>query len=66
MIRNFEYLILFTSAHGVLPEQNDEYRIQPRKVNEIKAYNKKRNYHVCAKLRHLFILISRAQLSHTD
>ncbi len=39
MIRNFEYLIVFTSAPGVLPEQNDRYRIQPGKVNEIKAYN---------------------------
>ncbi len=27
-----------TSALGVLPEQNDRYRIQPWKVNEIKAY----------------------------
>ncbi len=40
MIRNFEYLIVFTSAPGVLPEQNDQYQIQPWKVNEIKAYNK--------------------------
>ncbi len=38
MIQNFEYLIVFTSAPGVLPEQNDQYRIQPWKVNEIKAY----------------------------
>ncbi len=38
MIRNFEYLIVFTSAPGVLPEQNDRYWIQPWKVNEIKAY----------------------------
>ncbi len=38
MIRNFEYLIVFTSAPGVLPEQNDRYRIQAWKVNEIKAY----------------------------
>ncbi len=38
MIRNFPYLIVFTSAPGVLPEQHDPYRIQPRKVNEIKAY----------------------------
>ncbi len=40
MIRNFEYLIVFTSAPGVLPEQTDRYRIQPWKVNEIKAYKK--------------------------
>ncbi len=39
MIRNFEYLIVFTSTPGVLPEQHDRYRIQPWKVNEIKAYN---------------------------
>ncbi len=39
MIRNFKYFILFTSAPCVLPEQNDQYRIQPWKVNEIKAYN---------------------------
>ncbi len=39
MIRDFEYLIVFTSAPGVLPEQNYRYRIQPWKVNEIKAYN---------------------------
>ncbi len=38
MIRNFKYLTVFTSAPGVLPEQNDRYRIQPWKVNEIKAY----------------------------
>ncbi len=38
MIRNFEYLIVFTGAPGVLPEQNDRYRIQSWKVNEIKAY----------------------------
>ncbi len=38
MIWNFEYLIVFTSAHGVLPEQNDRYRIQPCKVNKIKVY----------------------------
>ncbi len=38
MIQNFEYLTVFTSAPGVLPEQNDRYQIQPRKVNEIKAY----------------------------
>ncbi len=38
MIRDFEYLIVFTSAPGVLPEQNDWYRIQPWKVNEIKVY----------------------------
>ncbi len=38
MIRNFEYLTVFTSAPGVLPEQNDRYQIQPWKVNEIKAY----------------------------
>ncbi len=41
MIRDFEYLMVFTSAPGVLPEQNDWYPIQPWKVNEIKAYNKK-------------------------
>ncbi len=29
MIRNFEYLIVFTSAPGVLPEQNGRYQIQP-------------------------------------
>ncbi len=40
MIRNFEYLTVFTSAPGVLPEQNDGYQIQPWKVNEIKAYKK--------------------------
>ncbi len=40
MIQNFEYLIVFTSAPGVLPEQNDRYRIQLWKVNEIKAYKK--------------------------
>ncbi len=28
MIRNFEYLIVFISAPGVLPEQNDPYQIQ--------------------------------------
>ncbi len=33
MILNFEYLIGFTSAFGVLPEQNDWYGIQPWKVN---------------------------------
>ncbi len=38
MIRNFTYLIIFTSAPGVLPEQNERYWIQPWKVNEIKAY----------------------------
>ncbi len=31
-------MLVFTSAPGVLPEQNDWYRIQPWKVNEIKAY----------------------------
>ncbi len=40
MIRNFKYYIVFTSAPGVLPQQNDRYRIQPWKVNEIKAYKK--------------------------
>ncbi len=40
MIWNFEYFIVFTSAPGVLPEQNDRYRIQPWKVNEIGAYKK--------------------------
>ncbi len=39
MIQNFECMIVFTSAPGVLPEQNDRYRIQPWIVNEIKAYN---------------------------
>ncbi len=38
MIWNFEYLIVFTCASGVLPEQNDRYRIQPWKGNEIKVY----------------------------
>ncbi len=38
MFWNFEYLIVFTSAPGVPPEQNDRYWIQPWKVNEIKAY----------------------------
>ncbi len=42
MILNFEYLIVFTSAPGVLPEQNDQYRIPPWKVNEIKAYKKEK------------------------
>ncbi len=37
----FRIFIVFTSAPGVLPEQNDRYRIQPWKVNEIKAYKKK-------------------------
>ncbi len=41
MIRNLKYLLVFTSAHGVLPEQIDRYRIQPGKVNEIKAYKKR-------------------------
>ncbi len=40
MLRNFDYLIVFTSAPSVLPEQNDRYRIKPGKVNEIKAYKK--------------------------
>ncbi len=38
MIGNFKYFIVFTSAPGVLPEQNDWYRIQPWKMNEIEAY----------------------------
>ncbi len=38
MILNFEYLIVFTSTPGVLPEQNDRYRIEPWKANEIKVY----------------------------
>ncbi len=42
MIRNFEYLTVFTSAPGVLSEQNDGYQIQPWKVNEIKAYKKRK------------------------
>ncbi len=41
MIWDFENLIVFTSAPGVLPEQNERYQIQPWKVNEIKAYKKK-------------------------
>ncbi len=41
MIRNFEYLLVFTSTPGVLPEQNDRYQIQPWKVNEIKEYSKR-------------------------
>ncbi len=40
MIWNFEYLIVFTRAPGVLPEQYERYWIQPWKVNDIKA-NKK-------------------------
>ncbi len=44
MIQNFEYLIVFTSAPGVLPEQNDRYRIKPWKVNEIKAYKNQVTY----------------------
>ncbi len=43
MILNFEYLIVFTSAPSVLPQQNDQYRIQPWKVNEIKAYKNSDN-----------------------
>ncbi len=50
MIRNFEYLLVFTSAPSVLPEQNDRYWIQPWKVNEIKAHKKKDHCH-------LFLLI---------
>ncbi len=38
MIQNFEYFMVFISALGTLPEQNDRYQIQPWKVNEIKAY----------------------------
>ncbi len=37
MIQNFKYFLVFTSAPGVLPEQNDWYQIQPWKVNETKA-----------------------------
>ncbi len=44
MILNFKYLIVFTSAPGVLPEQNDRYKIQPWKVNEIKVYKNERIY----------------------
>ncbi len=44
MIRNFEYLIVFTGAPGVLPEQNDRYPIQPWKVNGIKAYNNRQPF----------------------
>ncbi len=51
MIRNFEYLIVFPSAPSVLPEQNYQYRIQPRKVNEIKGYNKNRSIHAQSKTR---------------
>ncbi len=40
MFRNFKYLIVFISAPGVLPVQNDWYWIQPWKVNEIKACKK--------------------------
>ncbi len=29
MIRDFEYLIVFNSTPGVLPEENDRYQIQP-------------------------------------
>ncbi len=29
MIRNFKNFIVFTSIPGVLPEQNNRYRIQP-------------------------------------
>ncbi len=43
MIRNFECLIVVTSAPGVLPEQNDRYGIQPWKVNEIRAYKNRAN-----------------------
>ncbi len=42
MILNFEYLIVFTGAPGVLPEQHDRYRIQPWKVSEIKAYKNRK------------------------
>ncbi len=42
MIWNFKNFIVFTSAPSVLPEQNDQYRIQPWKVNDIKAYEKKK------------------------
>ncbi len=55
MIRNFEYLIVFTSAPSVLLEQNDRYRIQAWKVNEIKAYKNIKNFEnileTCKKLR---------------
>ncbi len=44
MIQNFKYFIVFTSTPGVLLEQNDWYRIQPWKVNEIKAYKKEQNW----------------------
>ncbi len=40
MTQNFEYLIVFTSTLGVLPKQNDRYRVQPWKVNEIKSCKK--------------------------
>ncbi len=42
MFRNFKYLIIFTSTPGVPPEQNDQYWIQPWKVNEIKVYKNNR------------------------
>ncbi len=50
IIRNFEYLIVFTSAPGVLPEQNDRYRIRPWKVNEIKAYKNTQIAHTWLKI----------------
>ncbi len=34
MIWNFEYLIVFTSAPSILPEQNDQYWMQPWKVKK--------------------------------
>ncbi len=52
MFRNFEYLIVFSSTPGVLPEQNDWYWIQPWKVNEIKAY--KNRYFSKDRLEQLF------------
>ncbi len=61
MIRNFEYLRVFTSAPSVLPEQNDHYRIQPWKVNEIKAY--KNHFTITLKLTKLRILTQSASLS---
>ncbi len=44
MIQNFKYFIVFSSAPGILPEQNDWYRIKPWKVNEIKAYKKEKGH----------------------
>ncbi len=59
MLRNFKYFIVFTSAHGVLQEQNDWYRIQPWKVNEIKAYKNQQIsawWKICTKPHFFFTL----------